>query len=90
MKKINWKLRFKNPHFVAQVFVSIFVPIFTYFGLEFKDLTTWYSVLELITNALSNPYVLAMIVVSLFNAINDPTTKGVADSDRALNYTEIK
>ncbi|MDT2814377.1 phage holin [Vagococcus carniphilus] len=90
MKKINWKVRFKNPLFIAQILISVFVPILTYFGLEAKDLTTWKSVIELVVNALSNPYVVAMIVVSVFNAINDPVTKGLSDSERALNYTEIK
>ena len=90
MKKINWKVRFKNPLFIAQIFISILVPILTYFGLEAKDLTTWKSVFDLVVNALSNPYVVSMIVVSVFNAINDPVTKGYTDSERALNYTEIK
>lgn len=90
MKKINWKVRFKNPLFIAQILISVFVPILTYFGLEAKDLTTWKSVIDLVVNALSNPYVVTMIVVSVFNAINDPVTKGYKDSERALNYTEIK
>lgn len=90
MKKINWKVRFKNPLFIAQMFISILVPILTYFGLEAKDLTTWKSVFDLVVNALSNPYVVSMIVVSVFNAINDPVTKGYTDSERALNYTDIK
>ena len=90
MKKINWKVRFKNPLFIAQILISLFVPILTYFGLEAKDLTTWKSVIDLVVNALSNPYVVTMIVVSVFNAINDPVTKGLSDSERTLNYTEIK
>lgn len=90
MKKINWKVRFKNPVFIAQILVSFFVPIFTYFGLEAKDLTTWKSVIDLVINAVSNPYVFTMIVVSVFNAVNDPVTKGYSDSERALGYTEIK
>lgn len=90
MKKINWKVRFKNPLFIAQIFISILVPILTYFGLEAKDLTTWKSVFDLVVNALSNPYVVSMIVVSVFNAVNDPVTKGYTDSERALGYTKIK
>ena len=90
MKKINWKVRFKNPLFIAQIFISILVPILTYFGLEAKDLTTWKSVFDLVVNALSNPYVVSMIVVSVFNAVNDPVTKRYSDSERALGYKEIK
>lgn len=90
MKNINWKVRFKNPVFWVQVLVSILVPILTYFGLEAKDLTTWNSLFDLLFKAVSNPYVVSMIAVSLFNAINDPVTKGLSDSDRALQYTKIK
>ena len=90
MKNINWKVRFKNPVFWVQVLVSILVPVLTYFGLEAKDLTTWNSLFDLLFKAVSNPYVVSMIAVSLFNAINDPVTKGLSDSDRALQYTKIK
>ena len=34
----------------------------------------------------SNPYVVVMAAVSLFNAITDPTTKGIGDSHTALTY----
>lgn len=88
--KINWKVRFKNPQFVVQILISIFVPILTYFGLEAKDLTTWGTLGKLFVDAVSNPYVLLMIVVSVFNAVNDPTTTGISDSQRALEYTRPK
>jgi phi LC3 family holin len=80
--KIDWKARLKNPLFLVQLFLAIFVPILGYFGLTAKDLTTWKSVLDLIVNALSNPYVVSLIVVSLWNAINDPTSKGLGDKNK--------
>jgi phi LC3 family holin len=40
--------------------------------------------------ALSNPYCLFLVVVSVINAINDPTTKGLKDSMQALTYNEPK
>ena len=36
--------------------------------------------------AVKNPYVLGMVVVSVWNAINDPTTEGVSDSNLAMTY----
>lgn len=92
MKKINWKVRFnkKNITFISQVVISVIVPVLTYFGLEASDLTTWKSVGDTFTMAISNPYVVLMVAVSLFNAITDPTTKGIADSESALTYTEPK
>lgn len=34
-----------------------------------------------------NPYVLSLVVVSVWNTLNDPTTKGLGDSARAKSYT---
>ena len=87
---INWKLRFKNPMFVVQLVLSIVIPIVGYFGMEVKDLTSWSIVGDLFLQAISNPYVLSLIVVSVYNAVLDPTTKGVKDSDRALNRVKPK
>lgn len=90
--KINWKVRFnkKNILFIAQVAISIVIPILTYFGLQASDLTTWEKVWETFIAAISNPYVVVMTLMSLFNAITDPTTKGVGDSDKALTYEKPK
>ena len=38
-------------------------------------------------SAFGNPATLAAVLVSLWNAVIDPTTKGVRDSERALCYT---
>nr|DAS56340.1 MAG TPA: holin [Bacteriophage sp.] len=83
--KINWKLRFKNPLFVAQLGMSVLVPILAYAGLTVQDLTTWKSLGDLFLGALSNPYVLGLVSISVYNAILDPTTKGVNDSLNVLN-----
>lgn len=88
--KINWTVRFRNPQFWVQVAISIFIPILTYFGLEASDLTTWGTLFSLLGRALSNPYVILMIGVSLFNSVIDPVTKGIGDSKRALTYEEPK
>lgn len=92
MNKINWKVRFnkENILFIAQVIVSVVIPILTYFGLQASDLTTWAKVGETFVAAISNPYVVVMALVSLFNAITDPTTKGIGDSTNALTYSEPK
>lgn len=85
---INWKVRFRNPVFWAQMGLAFFMPILAYFGLRAQDLTTWGSVFNLLGDALQNPYVVMTIVVSMWNAINDPTTTGIEDSARAKRYTE--
>ena len=88
--KINWKVRFKNPVFVAQLILAILIPILTYANLTVQDLTTWKAVLDLLIDAVCNPYVCGLVIISLWNAINDPTTAGIGDSDQALTYEEPK
>lgn len=87
---MNWKVRFKNPLFIAQMILAVLTPILAYAGLTVKDLTTWQALGDLLIGALSNPYVLGLVVVSVFNAVTDPTTSGVKDSEKALTYTKPK
>ena len=89
---LNWKVRFnkKNFLFIGQVIVSVVIPVLAYFGLQASDLTTWSKVWETFVQAISNPYVVIMAIVSLFNAVTDPTTKGISDSASALSYTQPK
>lgn len=85
---INWKVRANNPQFWFQIFLAIAVPIGTYFGVTGKDITSWKVLIDLIGQAVSNPYVIAMVVVSVYNAVNDPSTKGVKDGENALEYVK--
>lgn len=87
---INWKIRFKNPVFISQLFLSFIIPILGYFGLTAQDITTWISLFDLLINAFSNPYVVMLVIVSVWNAINDPTTRGVQDSSLAKQYEFLK
>ena len=88
--KINWEVRIKNPYFWIQIGVAILMPILAYLGLAVEDLTTWGKVGQVLLEAVLNPYVLGLVVVSVFNAIQDPTTKGLSDSKNAMTYTEPK
>jgi phi LC3 family holin len=88
--KINWKVRFKNPVFITQVLLSVFVPVMGYYGMTAQDFTTWQSMFDLLKNAISNPYVVGMMIVGLWNALNDPTTRNLRDSDAALKYKQPK
>lgn len=92
MKKLNWKIRFnrENILFISQVVISVVIPILTYFGLQASDITTWGKLWDTFVQAISNPYVVIMAIVSLFNAVTDPTTKGIGDSETALTYTSPK
>jgi len=85
---INYKVRFKNPVFIGQLVLSVLLPIVAYLGLNLSDLTTWGALGNVLLQAISNPYVLGLVIVSVFNALTDPTTKGIGDSERALTYDE--
>ena len=88
--KINLKVRAKNWLFWVQVFLAVLTPILAYMGLTVQDLTTWGALGNVLLEAVMNPYVLCLVVVSVWNAINDPTTAGVSDSDQAMTYSKPK
>ena len=79
MKKIHWKIRFKNPIFWLNVLLSVATPILAYFGINGSDLTSWSSLFSLVLDALKNPYVVGLVLVSLWNNIINPVTKGITD-----------
>lgn len=86
--KINWLVRFNNRAFVIRLLLAIVLPILTYFGLKFEDLTSWTGVYELFLKFLGNPYLIGLSIVSALNIVPDPTTAGLSDSSRAMTYTE--
>ena len=83
---MNWKVRLKNPAFWASVAIAIITPILAYMGITAQDITTWAALGSVLLQAVSNPYILPMVAVSVYNAVVDPTTTGVTDSARALQY----
>ncbi len=87
---INFKVRLRNPVFIAQLVLAVLTPILAYAGLTVQDLTTWKALGDLLIGALSNPYVLGLVIVSVFNAVTDPTTAGIQDSDNAMTYSYPK
>lgn len=88
--KMNLKVRLQNPVFIAQIVMSILVPILGYCGLTVADLTTWKALGDVLLNALSNPYCLGLMVVSVYNALIDPTTPGLKDSQETLEKKSLK
>lgn len=87
---MNLKVRMKNWSFWVSVLISIGAPILAYFGLTAADITTWAALGRVLLDAVSNPYVVGLVLVSLYNALIDPTTKGIKDSAQALTYEKPK
>lgn len=83
---INWKIRIKNPSFWVSIAIAIITPILAYMGLTAQDLTTWAALGNVLLQAVSNPYILLLVAVSVYNAVVDPTSTGITDSSRALQY----
>lgn len=86
--KINWKARVKNPVFWAEVAAAVVFPILAHMGLNWEAMTTWATLWQTLLAAISNPVIVVAVVISVWNAINDPTTAGIGDSARALEYSK--
>ena len=82
---INWTVRFKNKDFwlafvpAVLLLVQVMAAVFGY-QLDLGDLG---NRLLAVVNALFS-------VLALLGVVNDPTTKGLSDSGRALNYHRPK
>lgn len=87
---INWKVRFRNPVFWTNILIAVILPILTYMGLSWQDMTSWQTLGGTLLAALKNPVIVVAVIVSVWNAINDPTTQGIGDSAAALEYDAPK
>ena len=88
--KINWKVRIKNPVFWADLAVAIILPILTYMGINWSDMTTWAALGNILFEAVKNPVIIVAVIVSVWNLVVDPTTAGISDSAQALTYEKPK
>lgn len=88
--KINWTVRFKNPVFWAELACAVLLPILAHMGMNWADMTSWAALGGVLLEAVKNPVIVVAVIVSVWNALNDPTTKGIGDSKQALTYTEPK
>lgn len=87
---INWTVRFRNPLFLAQVAASVAMPLIVGMGYEWGDMTSWATLGGTISAALGNPVIVVSMLVSLWGAVNDPTTAGLGDSEQAMTYDTPK
>lgn len=83
---INWTVRFKNPQFWIGIILSILVPPLAYTGTEFSEVTSWGKFFTILGDGFKNPYIVLMMLVGIYNAIVDNTTKRFGDSYIAKQY----
>lgn len=88
--KINWKVRLRNPVFWVQVAVAVILPMLANLGLAWEDMTTWAALGDVLLESIKNPVIVVAVIVSVWNAVIDPTTAGVGDSSQALTYERPK
>ena len=85
MSSINWKVRIANKAFWIALIPAVLVLIQTIaaiFGYKL-DLGEIGNNLISFVNAL-------FVVLAILGIVNDPTTKGLSDSDLAMTYTTPK
>lgn len=85
MKNINWKVRMKNKSFwLAIVSAGLLLSqvIAVPFGYKFE--------IDVINKQLLDIVNAAFAFLSILCVVTDPTTKGVYDSEQALNYSKPK
>ena len=88
--KINWKVRFKNPMFWIGIITAVAATVITQLGVSWEDVTSWNAFLQLLVDSVKNPVVVVAVITAVYNAVIDPTTKGVCDSKDALKYDKPK
>ncbi len=80
--KLNWKVRIKNPYFWLGLVAVILAAI----GVSPESLTSWPILYAQIRALLNNPFAVGCVIVAVLGYINDPTTSGLSDSQRAMGY----
>ncbi|MDV4748159.1 phage holin [Enterococcus faecium] len=85
MKNINWKVRMKNKSFwLAIVSAGLLLSqvIAVPFGYKFE--------IDVINKQLLDIVNAAFAFLSILGVVTDPTTRGVSDSEQAMNYKKPK
>ena len=79
--KINWKVRFKN-----KVWLSSFISLIV--GFIFNILRLFDIFPKVTESTVMNIVSQVLTFLGLFGLVADPTTEGLYDSERALQYEE--
>lgn len=79
--KMNWKVRFKNKTWLS-MFISLIV------GFIFNMLKMFDIVPVITENMVMNIVGQVLTFLGLIGVLVDPTTAGLSDSNRAMNYEE--
>ena len=79
MKKINWKVRVRNPLFWLTIIPAVATTVYTILGLL--------GVVPTISeDVVVNTGTALVSILSTLGVLVDPTTKGLSDSHMAMTY----
>lgn len=84
--KVNFPVRFQNPWF----WVGLLGTILAAMGVSPEMFTSWPLVWDAVVGLFSNPFQLGCVVLAIIGVFVDPTTKGIGDSEQAMNYKKLK
>lgn len=82
---INWKVRIKNKTFwitLIPAIIMLIQALGNLFGLTIDLTVVGENLIEVVETL--------FIVLVILGVVNDPTTKGVSDSEQALTYEKPK
>lgn len=79
--KLNWKVRFKNKTWLT-MFISLII------GFVFNMLKLFDIYPAISENVIMNAVSQILTFLGLIGVLVDPTTAGIYDSDRAMQYVE--
>ena len=80
--KINWKVRAVNPYF----WIGLIAVVLASVGVSPESLTSWAILKDQLLALIGNPFAIGCVAIAVIGYINDPTTRGIGDSERALSY----
>ena len=79
--KINWKVRFRNPVWVTSLVALVISTVYQILAMfEIAPALTEDTIMQIVSGVVQ--------LLTLVGVMIDPTTKGVSDSERALEYKE--
>ena len=85
MKKINWKVRCSNKTFWVTL-----IPVLIILITDILDLFDIKVDLSALQDKILNIVSIIFIALGILGITNDPTTRGLKDSDQAMQYEEPK
>lgn len=87
---IDWKARFGNPLFIAQLVTAVVLPLIIGMGYEWEDMTSWGTLASAIWAAMGNPVIVVSMLLDVWGVVNNPTVRGFSDRPEDSGYDKVE